>query len=108
MSATSLKLSNTASFDLDGDVLLLVESTGRLILLNEMAASIWRGLESSMSVPEISAELAARTGCPPEQAARDCAQSIDQWRALGAFDTEPGSSHADRKTTGAPVVFRSA
>lgn len=101
MSATSLKLSNTTSFDLDGDVLLLVESTGRLILLNEMAASIWRGLESSMSVPEISAELAARTGCPPEQAARDCAHSIDQWRALGAFDTEPGSSRADRKTTGA-------
>ena len=88
MSESRLELSNTVSFELDGDVLLFVESSNRMILLNETASSIWRGLQSAMSVSDISEELAARTGCSPERALRDCAESIERWQELGVFKGE--------------------
>ena len=45
------------SFDVDDGTILFAESSGRLVLLNATAASIWHGLKFGLSPEEIFSEL---------------------------------------------------
>jgi len=74
------------SFEVDDGTILFAESSGRLVLLNATAASIWHGLKFGLFPEEISSELAIRSELSAKKISADCATLIESLQELKLLD----------------------
>jgi hypothetical protein len=72
----------------DDCIVLFHEDTGRAFALNETAAALWRMLDGTLSVDEITARLAERLSVEPSVAREATLGALDSLQGDGCLDTE--------------------
>jgi hypothetical protein len=95
---------NSAVFDVSigADTILLNEETGELVLLNQIAAILWHGLNADTEPGEIVKLIAAQSGLDKARIQVDIDGILDRWHDLGILGSEvPGtSSDAPKESKG--------
>jgi len=93
-----------ARFDVDDGVVLLLESSGKLIFLNPTAAFIWSGIDAGLSIKELISKLAEHARVPLERATTDCTNWLAEWKKLCTLETEYQSRHDLKSLEEPPTV----
>lgn len=92
-------------FDLDGGVVLLEPSTGRLHVLNGTAGLIWKALAAGIPAADLADHLAETYALEGDRAREDVAQ-VARWRSAVPGDEARPVSPTPEAGTGAPVRRR--
>lgn len=72
--------------DLDGEVVVFHERTGRVRTLNATAGLVWRFLDGTVTVADLAGDLAAELGVDPEQARADLTRLVGTLRRAGLLE----------------------
>lgn len=75
--------SGVASAEVDGEVVLYDEGTGRIHLLNASAALIWACCDGSVTLDELAGELGQATAADPHQVRADVMALVGRLGRLG-------------------------
>jgi len=74
-----------------GHGLLVLAGEERLLLLDDLAGRIWRGVESGLSAAEITKALIDANPTQSDAIRRDVSALLSQWSAEGLLDPVPGA-----------------
>ncbi len=75
-----------AATDVDGETLVLDQESGATMLLEGTAVVVWKCLDGTSTIGEISADLAEAYSAPPEQVLEDVLRLVRQLGAMRWFD----------------------
>lgn len=75
--------------DVDGDLIILDETSGDLHTLNASAALVWRCFDGVASLQEIAGDIAAVVGAPAEQVLDDVVEMARELESQGLLTASP-------------------